>query len=387
MYTPILLLADDEQDFLNTRAERLENAGYIVVRAANPAEAKTILEHQHIDLAIFDYKFGEDKTGLQLAQEIDHHIPVVILTAHFEAEIVRAALAADKDHRRLAVTCLEKRLPFEAFVAELETYLAHLRQSAQKVQARNAQAFLVGITSYKHANRLTYCVDDVDGVNRVLDMSYKKRVLVTTKAGILAPTRGEILAQLKEFTQLQPDMDLLLFVFSGHGGVEGEQSYLLARDSQWGALDETAIPVKSVLDKMRGSGAKAKVMLLDACHSGIDGAKGDPQASLFLDHINEHAKGVVVMASCSLHQKARESHQLRHGIFSYFLIEGLRGAADTYGSCEVTVSALHQYLTRNVVNYTSSLGASFMMPTLFTNMEGDIVLNHYHFSVGGAAQA
>jgi CheY-like chemotaxis protein len=374
-----LLFVDDEEDFLTTRAELLANAGYTVVCAQSPAEAKAILARQRIDLAIVDYKFPGGETGLELAKEIDPRIPVVILTAHFEAEMVRDALAADEDHHHIAETCLVKSLEFEKFVAELEKYLATVRASAHAVQARTARALLVGIDAYEQAKCLQFCAGDARAVGDVLDVSYQRNVLTTAGTSTNGLTRNQILIQLGEFTKPQPDTDLLLFYFSGHGGVEGGQSYLLASDSDWKSLEITAIPVKQVLDSMRKSRARSKIMLLDACHSGVDGTKTASQDRAFVEAISKYSKGVVVMASCSMQQEARESAQLQQGIFTYFLLQGLRGAADEYTRATVTVSSLHHFVARNVLNYTHTAGSAYMTPTLAGAMEGDIVVNYSHF--------
>ena len=55
-----VLFADNAPDFLNTRAEFLENAGYHVVKAYTLEEARQLLANAHIHLAILDIRMVDD---------------------------------------------------------------------------------------------------------------------------------------------------------------------------------------------------------------------------------------------------------------------------------------------------------------------------------------
>ena len=49
-----ILLADNDIDFLKIRKVSLERAGYRVLTASDPIEARQLLSSTHIDLAILD---------------------------------------------------------------------------------------------------------------------------------------------------------------------------------------------------------------------------------------------------------------------------------------------------------------------------------------------
>jgi predicted nucleotide-binding protein len=92
-----LLFADNNPNFLNTRKEFLEEAGYQVLPARNPHEARAILEQGRIDLAILDIRLvndddPKDLSGIQLAKETDGAVPKIMLTGYPTPKTVIEAL-------------------------------------------------------------------------------------------------------------------------------------------------------------------------------------------------------------------------------------------------------------------------------------------------------
>ena len=77
-----ILFADNDPDFLSTRREFLEQAGYDIILASTPAEAEKHLLHGKIDLAILDIRLKDDgdekdTSGLVLAREVALLVPKI----------------------------------------------------------------------------------------------------------------------------------------------------------------------------------------------------------------------------------------------------------------------------------------------------------------------
>ena len=69
-----ILMADNDSDFLNVRAEYLEQNGYRVLRAATPEQARRLLSEEHLHLAVLDVRLVDDDdekdaSGLLLAED------------------------------------------------------------------------------------------------------------------------------------------------------------------------------------------------------------------------------------------------------------------------------------------------------------------------------
>src|SRR5215813_8128461 len=85
------------------------------------------------------------------------------------------------------------------------------------------------------------------------------------------PTRGNILRRLSNMAVVIPPDGLLLLSFAGHGIERGGQAFLLPSDSQVSndvdLLEQTAINVSQVKDKIRKTGVSQVLVFLDACRN------------------------------------------------------------------------------------------------------------------------
>lgn len=98
MTVKTILLADNHVEFLDTRVEFLERAGYSVVKARSPEETRERLEDTWVHILILDIRLRddqdeEDTTGLELAQDPRYQrIPKIILTNYPSYDYVRTAM-------------------------------------------------------------------------------------------------------------------------------------------------------------------------------------------------------------------------------------------------------------------------------------------------------
>jgi len=101
--TPLVLVADDEEDIRALVAFRLERAGYEVITAADGEEALTLATTLLPDLVVLDMMMPK-ATGLEVTRslrELDEtkEIPVILLTARAqEADVARGFEAGADDY-------------------------------------------------------------------------------------------------------------------------------------------------------------------------------------------------------------------------------------------------------------------------------------------------
>jgi DNA-binding NtrC family response regulator len=124
-----ILFADNDLDFLRTRAEFLEQEGYRVILAADPTEARRVLEQGGIDLAILDIRLlndddEKDTSGLTLAKEVARAVPKFILTGFPSVDAVREALQTQLDGLPAAVDFVSKQEGAEELLRVIKETLA-----------------------------------------------------------------------------------------------------------------------------------------------------------------------------------------------------------------------------------------------------------------------
>lgn len=241
-----------------------------------------------------------------------------------------------------------------------------------------AWAVLVGVNTYvdPYIASLKTAVSDVNALHQVLASEYQAVRLLTDETPEQLPTRANILAELSAVAQAAEAGDLLLFHFSGHGIAEDGESYLLPRDAKVAALRYTAVAIADVHNIIEKSAARAKVIVLDACHAGASiGRATSSMTPEFIQRVFAEAEGIVVLASCKQGQQSWEWREKGHGVFTYYLLEALRGQADFDQKGFVTIADVNRYVTDRVKQWSVSHNAP-QTPTWQAKLVGDIILFH-----------
>jgi hypothetical protein len=240
-------------------------------------------------------------------------------------------------------------------------------------------AVLVGANQYTDPiyPPLQVCVKDVEAIHQqLLDAGYDPAsVRLLTDDTDPLPTRAKVLSAVKQMARAAARDDLVLFYYSGHGDVLDGKSYLVAREGEAAAPEYTAVALDEVAEILKGSEARAKVIILDACHSGANfegkGPKSMPPE--FIERVFKQAKGQVVLASCEQGQFSYEWQAQERSVFTHFLLEALAGEADFDGKQLITVQDVNRYVSNGVRRWAFQHGKS-QTPTLQGAMAGDIIL-------------
>jgi hypothetical protein len=161
--------------------------------------------------------------------------------------------------------------------------------------------------------------------------------------------------------------DLIMFYCAGHGKKGGFIPY--DYDPQKNNLLYHNITNTFMMD----SPAKYKLIIADACHSGSYmlsyheyqelGYNIPPsmqrstkstreRIQAFYKSFENVKPGLAVMMSSASDEISLEASKLEQGVFSYFLILGLKGHADEDGNSIVTVKELYDFVSHNVGRYT-----------------------------------
>jgi hypothetical protein len=222
------------------------------------------------------------------------------------------------------------------------------------------------------------------GVNDVLALGELLKTLNYTVLALhdgapeerLLPTRDNVLAALTQLSQAIGPNDLLWVHFSCHGKPVNGQPMLITRETRAPTLARTALPLAEVEQLMRDSHAHRLVLTLDACHTGVEIGRdlADPE---FVRNAYEGAEGFALIAASTAQQIAQEWKKQKHGVFTYYLLQGLSGQADHADKGFVTVDDLRTYVLDSLRRWNVEHGGLLQEPTARTEGLGDIILADY----------
>ena len=151
----------------------------------------------------------------------------------------------------------------------------------------------------------------------------------------------------------QDRTDVYVF-FAGHGlaSDDGEKMYLLPYDGAPQFLDRTAILRDELFSDISAANPRSVTVFLDTCYSGTTRGTDMLVASR---PIAIRAKqqnipdGFTVFTAAGGDQTAKPLEEAKHGMFSYFLMKGMEGNADSNRDNQITAAELQGYVEQNVV--------------------------------------
>ena len=256
-------------------------------------------------------------------------------------------------------------------------------------------AVVIGVGRYQSTDipSLKYSVSDADSLYQVLigPAGFKKEhVLLLTDKSEKPPTLRNIKWALGTFLARSAKKDdTVVIFFAGHGAPEVDQrgverdglaKYLIPADADPDDLYSTALPMDEMQTIFSRVEAERMVVFLDACYSGAAGgrtfsSKRTRASNLddqFLERLTR-SKGRAIITASRPSEVSIELPELGHGIFTYYLVEGLKGAADLNKDGIVTVQELYEYLEQQVAKKSRSVGGN-QHPVMKGEMEGALPL-------------
>ena len=204
-------------------------------------------------------------------------------------------------------------------------------------KAATLHLLLVGINEYKNSSlNLNYALPDVQGMQKFF-AGASSRLFKEVKRYELYDkdaTKAAILAKLQELHASAPQ-DVVVIYLAGHGESLENIWYFIPHEIVTPENDErvkqqglSSIELK---DQVSQIGAQKVVVLIDACKSG---SAMEAFATRGLEDRKAMAQlarstGTHIVAASTKDQFAAEVKELGHGVFTYTLLDGLSGKADS----------------------------------------------------------
>ena len=226
--------------------------------------------------------------------------------------------------------------------------------SPKAVPVPRSYAVIVGISNYQKLPpnlQLQYADRDAQSIYTILispeggNFKAENVHVLTGAKATLADLRREIGTWLPSVAK---DDDRVLIYFAGHGFVYQGKGYLAPYDIDLNNIGASGYPMDE-LGSVIGSKIKAKykILLTDSCHSGAISPEDTQNLNRTLSDLN---KSLFSLTASRDRERSFESPDLDggHGVFTYYVVKGLEGAADTSRDGIVTADELAEYVHSNV---------------------------------------
>ncbi len=243
---------------------------------------------------------------------------------------------------------------------------------------------MVGVNEYQDLalQSLQYSAIDcktlAESLSAVTQIFSSQHFFLHHNLGGLAPTRETVLAGLRSITTQAKPQDTVLVYFSGHGMLDPvtQQAVLCLRDTDTKRSMETGLPVAMLLRSLEESPVERQIIWLDACHSGGMSLRNLNPADQLVTVLQQQAakrQGLYALLSCDRSQQSWEFPELGHGVFTHFLIEGLRqGAVNESGW--IDADSLYQYVYHETLRYVDQTNQQLRLVNQQKRSRGETLL-------------
>jgi uncharacterized caspase-like protein len=241
-------------------------------------------------------------------------------------------------------------------------------------------ALIVGISKYQDPGmNLAYASDDARSLYQTLinpdlgPASFRPEdveLLLDDKATASAINTG-----LRDFLQKARENDFVVFYFAGHGAPDPnrlQDLYLLPHDTDPNNIAGTGLLMRHVREAIAQIPARDVLILSDACHSAANvagsraGTATNPIHQVFLDKLLHASGGLAILTASEAAQQSYENEKWgKHGVFTYYLLKGLRGEGDADHDGIVALGELMEYVRDQVRAATKSKQIPAIGPTSF----------------------
>jgi len=257
-------------------------------------------------------------------------------------------------------------------------------------------AVIIGVSKYQDQDirSLKFARADAENIHKlVIDPEgggfpeENVRLLVDEQA-----TRESIIKAVGAWLpgQVKPG-DMVLLFYAGHGGVEadttgeepdGNSKYLIPYDSELGGLFSTAILNSTMTMMLQRIHSNQMIFLIDCCYSGgaVKAAAirsvSPPGTNVETDVYSDFSgSGRAIISASLASQPSYEAPEWNHGLFTYNLLKGISGAADSNNDGSIAlISEIYPFVAAGVSTMARSHGFE-QDPVLMCRITGELMLS------------
>ena len=276
-----------------------------------------------------------------------------------EIQIIATDSWGNKSEKTVKVKIKRKVVQPTIVVEKLDPTKVKSRKLSNKV------ALIIGVQNYSSAPKATFAASDAkwfyEYAKNVFGVSENNIKKLVNKDASFIQTQKVISKWLP--SKIKANQTELIVFFAGHGlsTPDGKELYLLVHDSDTDLLSRTAISRSELFNDIVKLKPKSVTLFFDTCYSGSSRDDESLLASarpirILSSEVSNRPDNFTIFSAAKNEQISSGFKEARHGIFSYYLMKGLEGKADTNKDKQITNGELHVYMDKHVSQKALELG-------------------------------
>ncbi|TAN43852.1 MAG: peptidase C14 [Nitrospirae bacterium] len=220
---------------------------------------------------------------------------------------------------------------------------------------KNSYAIVIGIENYRQKlPKADFAVQDAKLMTEYLTkaMGYPEENIVTLLNE--HATNVDFAKYFEKWLHNNAEKDGTVFIYySGHGAPNPKtgDAYLVPYDGDPAFIEQTGYSLRRLYESLGKIQAKEIIVALDSCFSGAGGrsviAKGARPLVMSMESLQIPQK-ITVLSAASGDQTSSTYDEKGHGLFTYFMLRGLKGEGDANGDGKIEIGELFNYIRPQV---------------------------------------
>jgi len=236
----------------------------------------------------------------------------------------------------------------------------------------NRWGLVIGIETYSNLPSVDYAKKDAllvrDYFTKILGIPQENLIFLADEKA----TKSAIMGNIKEHLPKNLEKDSTLYIyFAGHGApdVDKGDAYLIPYDGDMKYITQSGYKLKDFYQDISSLDISRTYVFLDSCFSGSS-ARGEKMllagarpALIHVEDVAVTSDKVISLTASKGGQISNSYKEMEHGLFTYYLLSGLRGLADTNNDGWIGVGELYSYV-KVQVNQKARRKGSEQTPSL-----------------------
>lgn len=251
-------------------------------------------------------------------------------------------------------------------------------------------AVVLGNRNYENSDvpDVDYAVRDAQTIKKYLVRTlgfHEENVIYVENADAAAMKRifgttSDAKGQLYDWVK-PGDSDVFVY-YSGHGAPnpESETAYLVPVNSNPNYLSQNGYPVDQLYENLSQVPAESVTVVMEACFSGVSDGGAVVQdispAVLSVENPVMAMENGLAFTAGTADQVSTWYSEKKHGLFTYYFLKGLRGAADVDRDQTVTAGEMGTYLKEKVPYRAQRMHSRKQTPQVVGEVEGRVLVQY-----------